>query len=454
MKMFSKLILVSLLLTMFVSLCSATPCISGVWKQQYINNSGTTTGINDSVYWPEAVREVGGDNGILDIVVDCAQTWKENGKDVYWGYMAFPGTQTNYTYYAPTDIMKPILDQAQASGKKIILNIQPYKEDPTTIINQVLSHYNLTGVIGVAVDLEFVMNANSEHCNNSQRDAWLNAVRSHIPNGELYLITYHSDFYNYFPADAPNVVFMYDGLNAPQSYILSIYSTFNYSQCGIYTGYASNTPTRCATDAQIMAAQPKTVLIDHADYDISQAPTTPLNWITSVKPTANWSIQTGGLCALSPIQFTDLSQNATSWNWNFGDGNTSTQQNPTNIYSSAGNYTVNLTVSNLNGTNSKLAVINVSGQSIPPVLPIADFTSNKVSGYAPLNVQFIDLSQNVISWNWNFGDRGTATSGCPAHTYSAAGNYTVTLTATNSGGSNTITKVNYINAILKKGHGE
>ena len=99
-------------------------------------------------------------------------------------------------------------------------------------------------------------------------------------------------------------------------------------------------------------------------------------------------------------------------------------------------------------------MINVSGQSIPPVLPIADFTSNKVSGYAPLNVQFIDLSQNVISWNWNFGDGGTATSGCPAHTYSAAGNYTVTLTATNSGGSNTITKVNYINAILKKGHGE
>ena len=60
------------------------------------------------------------------------------------------------------------------------------------------------------------------------------------------------------------------------------------------------------------------------------------------------------------IQFTDKSiGNPASWFWNFGDGTNSTEQNPTHTYSAAGNYTVNLTASNANGTDSKLATINV-----------------------------------------------------------------------------------------------
>ena len=87
---------------------------------------------------------------------------------------------------------------------------------------------------------------------------------------------------------------------------------------------------------------------------------------------------------LLSVRFTDLSKNATSWSWNFGDGGTSTQQNPVHTYSAAGNYTVNLAVSNANGTNSKSAIINVSGTGSVPVLPVANFTSNITSGNAPL----------------------------------------------------------------------
>ena len=80
-------------------------------------------------------------------------------------------------------------------------------------------------------------------------------------------------------------------------------------------------------------------------------------------PVANFSSNvTQGYSPLS-IQFTDLSQNAESRSWDFGDANTSTEQNPMHIYSSAGNYSVNLTVSNENGTASKTTVIYVLEKS-------------------------------------------------------------------------------------------
>jgi len=81
----------------------------------------------------------------------------------------------------------------------------------------------------------------------------------------------------------------------------------------------------------------------------------------------------------------------------------------------------------------------------PTFPPVADFSGTPTSGTAPLNVVFTDASTNSpTSWSWNFGDSGTSTSRNPTHQYLAAGTYTVTLTATNTGGSNTVTKANYI----------
>ena len=71
---------------------------------------------------------------------------------------------------------------------------------------------------------------------------------------------------------------------------------------------------------------------------------------------------TSGYAPLT-VQFTDRSINATRWNWNFGDGINSTQQNPVHTYSEAGNYNVNLTVSNANSTDSKLATISVHAET-------------------------------------------------------------------------------------------
>jgi len=80
-----------------------------------------------------------------------------------------------------------------------------------------------------------------------------------------------------------------------------------------------------------------------------------------------------------------------------------------------------------------------------PVPPVANFTGNPTSGYAPLAVAFTDTSTgSPTSWSWTFGDGGNSAAHNPSHTYNNVNSYTVGLTATNAQGSDTETKPNYI----------
>jgi PGF-pre-PGF domain-containing protein len=147
-------------------------------------------------------------------------------------------------------------------------------------------------------------------------------------------------------------------------------------------------------------------------------------------PTANFSANPSSGYFPLAVQFTDLSQNALSMSWDFGDGANSTEHNPEHTYLSEGNYTVTLTASNKNGTDSMSTQINVY-----KIFPTADFNVNPASGYAPLVVQFTDNSQNTNNWNWDFGDGTGSTEQNPAHTYSETGDYAVTLTVSNANGT-------------------
>jgi PKD repeat protein len=144
------------------------------------------------------------------------------------------------------------------------------------------------------------------------------------------------------------------------------------------------------------------------------------------------------------VQFNDTSGNApTTWYWYFGDGNTSAVQNPVYAYTSAGVYTVVLTVSNTIGTNSTSMAKYINVSSIAS--PVAAFTSDATMGTIPLTVRFTDTSTNSpTSWAWNFGDGYASTDENPSHIYTSAGSFTVIMTATNSGGSRTITSSNYV----------
>jgi len=147
------------------------------------------------------------------------------------------------------------------------------------------------------------------------------------------------------------------------------------------------------------------------------------------------------------VQFIDESTNSpTSWVWSFGDGSTSTDQNPAHAYTNSGTFTVTLTATNAGGSNTvtKAGYIIVTKSSLPPV---ASLVSNITTGTLPLSVQFVDSSTNSpYSWAWSFGDGGVSTEQNPIHTYTTAGTYTVTLTATNAGGSDTTTRAAYITA--------
>ncbi|RXA21923.1 PKD domain-containing protein [Methanosarcina sp. MSH10X1] len=157
-----------------------------------------------------------------------------------------------------------------------------------------------------------------------------------------------------------------------------------------------------------------------------------------VLPVANFCINADEGYVPLGVQFIDLSKDSTGWNWDFGDGTNSTNQNPEHTFFAAGNYTVNLTATNRNGTDSKLASIMVLEQ---PVLPLADFDFNTTQNSDSFEVQFTDLSKNATSWNWNFGDGNTSTEQNPVYTYYINLYEEIryaTLTVTNENGTDSI----------------
>jgi len=147
------------------------------------------------------------------------------------------------------------------------------------------------------------------------------------------------------------------------------------------------------------------------------------------------------------VSFTDMSVDSVNvWFWTFGDGNSSSIQNPTHQYQSSGSYSVTLSVTGPGGSdiNTKTDYITVS--DLPP---IADFSGNPTSGFFPLLVNFSDLTAGAVSqWTWYFGDGFTSNTQNPVHTYQNSGNYTISLKSTGPGGSDSIAKVNYITVLV------
>ncbi len=144
------------------------------------------------------------------------------------------------------------------------------------------------------------------------------------------------------------------------------------------------------------------------------------------------------------VAFNDTSTGVpTSWNWNFGDGTGSKAKNPAHVYSKTGKYTVTLKVFNAagNSTLKKADYITVNS----PKPPVAAFTTDKISGKAPLTVKFNDRSTgSPETWYWSFGDGKYSTTNNPSHTYAKPGKYTITLTVTNAAGKSTKKMSNYI----------
>ncbi len=158
-------------------------------------------------------------------------------------------------------------------------------------------------------------------------------------------------------------------------------------------------------------------------------------------PTANFNPQDNDTILTNLVNFTDLSPGATSWQWTFGDGNSSTNQNPSNYYQNPGWYQACLVVTNSCGTDSICHHVYIE----PCVPPTADFVPNMMDTVTSNPVQFINLSSAGTTWMWDFGDGNQSSNQDPLHYYVNPGWYTVCLYATDSCSTDTTCHNIYIN---------
>src|SRR5207249_3226635 len=119
-----------------------------------------------------------------------------------------------------------------------------------------------------------------------------------------------------------------------------------------------------------------------------------------------------------------------AYSWTFGDGATSTAQNPSHTYAAGGTYTVTLTVTDNQGaTGSTSKSVTVAAPNQPPN---AAFTSSCTALTCSFTSTSSDPDGSISAYSWTFGDGATSTAQNPSHTYAASGTYTVTLTVTDN----------------------
>ncbi len=133
------------------------------------------------------------------------------------------------------------------------------------------------------------------------------------------------------------------------------------------------------------------------------------------------------------VNFSAISSSAVSWSWDFGDGNTSEEQNPTHSFESFGEFPVTLTVTNVFGCTNSATVNTINLTELKAVLDDTD-----ISGCAPLDVALTESSisvTDITDWNWEVKSAGasyTSSEEAPSFSVIDTGIYDVVLIVTNT----------------------
>ena len=172
------------------------------------------------------------------------------------------------------------------------------------------------------------------------------------------------------------------------------------------------------------------------------------NWIeVYAYPAADFSANQTDVCTFEALTFEDLSDPGSgqlvSWIWDFGDGNTSTDPQPTHIYEDAGTYPVSLQIQNQYGCADDIIVQNY----ITVISPNASFEGDELLACGPpLEVQFSSLGDTTGTHAWDFGEGGTSSMVHPTYSYQQNGSFSVTHIVTDGQGcKDTVRKDNYVN---------
>jgi PKD repeat protein len=162
--------------------------------------------------------------------------------------------------------------------------------------------------------------------------------------------------------------------------------------------------------------------------------------VANLAPTASFTSRCSGLTCTFTNGSSDSDGSIVGRSWNFGDGATSTSNNPSRTYAAAGTYTVRLTVTDDDGaTGTTTASVTVTA---PNRAPTALFGSACIK----LSCTFTDRSTDpdgnntIVAWSWTFGDGTSSTLRNPTHVYGGKGAFKVKLTVTdNRGASDPVT---------------
>ncbi len=173
--------------------------------------------------------------------------------------------------------------------------------------------------------------------------------------------------------------------------------------------------------------------IDEATYNITVMP------VPIPQFTAEPAIQVFNPAG-SDVTFTNETNDGSwTWLWKFGDGETSTEENPVHNYMDVGEFVVTLIAGNASCSDSVSHTVTVL-----PIPPVADFDSIP-SGCAPLYVQINNTSLNTeapgTTFRWSFGDGSYSTAKNPTYTYFTPGTYRIELTVTGPGGTSIVSQV-------------
>ena len=174
-------------------------------------------------------------------------------------------------------------------------------------------------------------------------------------------------------------------------------------------------------------------LVAYNDQGCSDTITRVLQ-IKPVKPIADFDPDTGG-CAPLFVSFRNKSKYGYAYEWTFGDGTTSTEQNPSKRYERAGQYSVSLRVTGLGGEDilKRDNIIHVyeipdaSFTTVPKAPRVLKIPEEKMNC-------FVRYPQPDWSYEWSFGDGSTSRDKDPVHQYLAPGNYTISLLVTSAQG--------------------
>ncbi len=168
--------------------------------------------------------------------------------------------------------------------------------------------------------------------------------------------------------------------------------------------------------------------------------------LSAQTPVANFTATPLSGCAPLIVQFTSTSTgNPTSYQWTLGNGVNTVQQNPSTAYTTPGTYTVTLTVTNANGSDTKTVTNYITVVPAPTI----SFSALDTDNCPPFQVQFVNSttfnSTGAGVYNWSFGDGNTSALTSPQNIYYTPGQYTVTLVATNGAGcTSSLTKPGFI----------